>query len=633
MTSGVHASTPGNVTSCQVLDTSGIYFLNRSLINENVTNATCFNITAANVELNCQGNAIYNVSLIGTGVYSGQLNSTVRNCNLSMATSGSAFGLRFVGLNNSLITNITTRANGQSGISMTSCFQNVITYISVSSSGTGFSLGDSDDNVIANITLTSNTNGGFDISSGSSNNTFTNITATLTNTGVNNYGFSLAGGSSNNTFSFINASSNNVGVGIFGSTTVNNTFLSSVFSLNDNIGLSIGAISNIFINSTFFSNTRGLLLGSVGSTTSHNVFSNILFQSNNDTISFADSTYNNFSSIIINNSLKKPIAFSRSISSPSNNFIFNLTILNTNSSYYDINFDSVGIDNTEFVDSSFNGYNFTGAGGTIIFTKSLFGKIKFLASVNGSNSNITSVVALGENSLFINTSVADFNKSANLTLYNAQSRITPVIYRDGSACPDSICTALTSLTSGNITFNVTGGGMYSIVETETTSGTTNSSSSSGSGGGGSINQFIVSPQDLVAGYSHNLYRGERYRFTLGSSNHTVTLTTFNRTSATVIVASTPQTLVLVLGVPQIIDVDVSSSSLIRLVLESVTSGTANIRIGLVARETEMLQRPAQPITTALAPESNSYFMQIILIVVLVALCTAYFLFIRRRRKC
>lgn len=581
----VLASTPGNVSSCQALDTSGVYTLNRSLVNENVTSA-CFNVTAAHVELDCQGFLIRNTTLQGIGVYSARINTTVRNCNITMSSSGTIiYGIQFFSANNSLITNVTLTSNGGIGAYILSTFSTTINSLKVISNTEGLRLESSNNNTLINITSTSNLNGL--TLSASSGNTVTNVTTSLSNSGVNQAGLSLTAGSSNNTLSFINASSNNVGLSVSSSTSINNTVLSSIFFSNDNMGLSVGSSSNTFSNLTFVSNSRGILVGSIGSPTSYNILSNLSLYSSSEGIVFQDGSYNNLSNVYINNTGRKALTFTRAISFPSNTLLNNVTISNTNATYPDVSFDTGSINGTEFVDSSFTFLNFSGAGGTIILRNS-FGQVSFLEPVNGSVSNISTTVTINQNLTFINSSLVGFNKSANITLYNlSTSFANPAIYRDGSTCASSICTAITSLNNGNVTFNVTSGGTYYIAEDSSSSSSSSSGSNSSLGGGGGSglpSQYFLTEHQLTAGYSALLGKEGKYRFSIGQTQHTITLKNFNSTSATVLLQSTPQTISLLLEIPYQVDLDASSPYVLSLTLKRATTTGATVYVRLISRE-------------------------------------------------
>src|SRR3989344_4694402 len=82
------ASTPGNIDSCQTLDTSGAYTLTRNI---NST-ATCFNVTANNIVVDCGG---FNITGMNSGfafntsnaTRQAYTNLTIQNCTISNYTT------------------------------------------------------------------------------------------------------------------------------------------------------------------------------------------------------------------------------------------------------------------------------------------------------------------------------------------------------------------------------------------------------------------------------------------------------------------------------------------------------------------------------------------------------------------
>jgi len=88
------ASTPGAISSCQQLDTAGTYYLNASVS----SNATCFNVNANSVTIDCRGFSITGNNATGTyGIYTTKnyvnvLNCTVSNFNSGIWFNGASFG-------------------------------------------------------------------------------------------------------------------------------------------------------------------------------------------------------------------------------------------------------------------------------------------------------------------------------------------------------------------------------------------------------------------------------------------------------------------------------------------------------------------------------------------------------------
>jgi hypothetical protein len=120
------------------------------------------------------------------------------------------------------------------------------------------------------------------------------------------------------------------------------------------------------------------------------------------------------------------------------------------------------------------------------------GKIRFNSRINLTNDSdftdrtldLNNYVNISNNRIEINTSMLpNFNTTATLYLYGL-TFTNPRILKDGSVCPDSICTK-ESYSGGNLTFNVT---QFSVYTTEETPGapTTGDATSGGSGGSGTI---------------------------------------------------------------------------------------------------------------------------------------------------
>ncbi len=122
------------------------------------------------------------------------------------------------------------------------------------------------------------------------------------------------------------------------------------------------------------------------------------------------------------------------------------------------------------------------------------GKIKFNQNINLTDDSnpednqidIDSFINISENRIEINsTAIPNLNKSATLQLYGL-TFTNPRVLRDGSICPETICTGETYL-SGILEFNVTGFSVYTSEETPATQATETPS------GGGSSGSVILTP--------------------------------------------------------------------------------------------------------------------------------------------
>ena len=72
-----------NIIACRVLDQANTVYTQTANIENNGLTGPCINITAQNVTLDCDGYYIKSTSNVA-GIYSNQINSTIKNCNISM---------------------------------------------------------------------------------------------------------------------------------------------------------------------------------------------------------------------------------------------------------------------------------------------------------------------------------------------------------------------------------------------------------------------------------------------------------------------------------------------------------------------------------------------------------------------
>ena len=144
---------------------------------------------------------------------------------------------------------------------------------------------------------------------------------------------------------------------------------------------------------------------------------------------------------------------------PNNNFFEENNFISISGTEF--RFADAEIDEISLISQSINSYLFTGIGSIIIVRNESAGEIKFLERLTGSGNGFSDSIKISENYALINTGVAGFNKPAEITLYNLSTSITTLqIYKNGVLCND--CVNLTPMQAGNVTFNVTGGGIYSI---------------------------------------------------------------------------------------------------------------------------------------------------------------------------
>jgi hypothetical protein len=85
------------IDSCQTLSSANtVYKLNASIINDTITN-DCIIISASNITLDCNGYSISSIKNF-SGVMTNQLNTTVKNCNITMGGSLGSSNTNVIGI-------------------------------------------------------------------------------------------------------------------------------------------------------------------------------------------------------------------------------------------------------------------------------------------------------------------------------------------------------------------------------------------------------------------------------------------------------------------------------------------------------------------------------------------------------
>jgi len=187
-TYGVFGFSTTDISSCQNLIIGASY----TLIQNVTGTGTCFNITASDVNLDCQGFTVTYASAGGAGVgfdvLGGISNVTISDCNIrdGNASGTGGFGIRFSSTNQSTISSNNITTNGTSdnqGIVLVSSSGNSITSNTITTPSTGNGHGillqtSSSNNIISSntITVANSASQEWRSESSSSNNTVSRLT-------------------------------------------------------------------------------------------------------------------------------------------------------------------------------------------------------------------------------------------------------------------------------------------------------------------------------------------------------------------------------------------------------------------------------------------------------------------------
>jgi parallel beta-helix repeat protein len=279
----VFAGAVTNVTSCGVLDIEGeTYVQTVDIIDNNLTDS-CIKITAENIIFDCQNYAIKSDDAYA-GVYSNQLSTTVKNCNISMSSEGGS-GIALVDSNNSYIHNNILNNQGR-GLVLLRAFNTKIEDNTMNSNVYGIHLTSASGNNLTNNTAGSGLGGDGIYLRSSSNNIIKENIVNFNSVGYGN-GISIGDSSSGNSITGNTANSNEAGIVIF-SNSENNIIENNIFNSNyRGISLSSGSDNNIIINNIIESNDYG-----IDTTTDHNQFINNILNLNGEGIDIGSDSNN-----------------------------------------------------------------------------------------------------------------------------------------------------------------------------------------------------------------------------------------------------------------------------------------------------------------------------------------------------
>ncbi len=393
-----------------------------------------------------------------------------------------------------------------------------------------------------------------------------------------------------------------------------------VYYLNNSIGIINESCMNITANYVTL-NLSGFTLTGNGTGRGINIstynYSKIAYgtiSNFSNAIYISSSSNNAFTDIYITSSKNDAVLFVGA-DSDDNNFT-GLVILSTNSTYYDINFSTEGIDRTKVVDSLLTSYAFTGAGGIVNLEESDFGKIVYLGAVNGSGrfSNLAGIVYIISNLVSINTTGnPGLNKSANITIYGItytdpkpQYSLDGTTFADCTAATDPACTEL-SFSGTTFIFNATHFTSFRAAEAYSAP-----ADASSPGGGGSTTTsfwsttYIITDEQFKQGYTKELPAKSRIRMNVTNSYHYVGVIELTNTSIKINVSSAPQQATFAAGENRKFDVTEDGYYDISITLNFINNSKASITLlSIYEKITGAATEEEQDTTTGAGEEQKS----------------------------
>jgi hypothetical protein len=254
---GEQGSFNPNVSACAELNESnGIYNLTQ---NVSIDGSTCFTITAPNVTLDCNGYSITgNNSSTTYGIYSNQLNTTVKNCQISNFTYASYLTS---GASNSLIT---------------SCALNSTANAALQINAVNVTVKDSNISTLADIART--------ISQVGDNATYINVTSNGSRRGLETsigvISLTLVGCNLSGSYSGLN-----LGASDANTLAYNSTITKTGTSISTGVGsvLFVGANNNLTLSNTSIYSRYGICINAVAQNASIDCQSSPITGSNTST--------------------------------------------------------------------------------------------------------------------------------------------------------------------------------------------------------------------------------------------------------------------------------------------------------------------------------------------------------------
>ncbi|MGV8142841.1 MAG: right-handed parallel beta-helix repeat-containing protein [Candidatus Pacearchaeota archaeon] len=451
------------------------------------------------------------------------LDMKLENNTISTAGTTTGYGISLTTSSYIDILNNTIRTNGtgatNTGILVTTAFFNKIDKNYISTWGTSANAGiflttTSNENIISNNTIlasgTTTTNYGIYLTQSQFNDVSNNNITT--NGTTSNYGIYLITNANVNTFSdnVITTYGTTTNYGILLSTASYNLFNRNNISTNGTGGLSgtnnwgihltINSYENEFYNSTVYTDGGGsnygvylltdcntntiqgstitargnstLNIGVLLTASSNNIIKENVISTSGTTTNYGVQLFSNSAHNLIeqNNittvatSTQTAHAFYLLFSTPNYPIANNISKNNLLSiSGNDLQVGTASINDTDLIDQKITNYSFTGLSGLLNIINTSAGEIRFGPVLSGTNTTFSNRIYVQDNFAFIDEYTTLLNRSAEITIFNRSTTSTELqILRYGSVCPSNICTNITSMQAGNVRFNVTAGGNYSI---------------------------------------------------------------------------------------------------------------------------------------------------------------------------
>jgi parallel beta-helix repeat protein len=257
----IPSTSANNTNFCQVLNVSGQYLFNQSVINENYTLSPCFNITVSDVEINCAGYSIENITQGFSAIYAAYVNNvTIKNCVIKISNEN-GMAIYFEGVNDSFIRNNNLSYNSQ-GVYFFESNNVQISNNLFSGNSLGILLNKSKNNLLNSNTFDLNI-AAIQVSDSSNNSLLNNVLRGCSSS----RGCLIFEGASSNSFISGNVNSSNSAVHIVesASSASSNNFFKDA-ALNGNFAdinvSSANNLNNSFINTTYNSSKEFIHVGS-----------------------------------------------------------------------------------------------------------------------------------------------------------------------------------------------------------------------------------------------------------------------------------------------------------------------------------------------------------------------------------